>query len=591
MGAPIHLPMGPPPPPMGNLHSFDPFLPCSSHHVAGSRSRSGTGVRVAPQRDVRSAPGSRSSSLPRNMGSGAASAGTTPTSPPQGWPFDLGGAGAPPAQAGPGLEGLLAGMLGQPAGGAPTQEADQNMLAMIQGVMRQVVPLLGGRPGAANPTTIAQFLNTLPDYSYVAGESLVTDLLMTLAQHITFQDMVAIVGQSPSPATLAGLQAPLRQFVTERLLQGGQATRLGMEAAMLAVADDWYGQMEEMERLATVREDVHFPETLHSFVARRPVELAMLVMEADTEAFTAALGPAVRSLLAEAASLCLHCLGGQEGLEAVVTDRLGLLTEDVGPMIRQATQASALQHLRSFVAGVEGDAATLERWLVRPGPQVAPLQAARTERMAARPPPASRAPPPPQAPMDDMDVDDGPPPPPPSAAQPDLPPPNRPEAVRRRPVVPPEAEATFPASLLAIPVTPAVQGDGLADRTLAVLPPAWAPIIARDSAEGRQVGQPYSDAYLAGQPNKRRKLNSERKPGIPMRGEAVISSCLQDALEQTGLAPGSGEAVAGAAAAPGLQQAVEMYTRQSLQERLGGDSDFQDNKERFPAADGFNKGQ
>merc|ERR1719209_641796 len=293
----------------------------------------------------------------------------------------------------------------------------------------------------------------------------------------------------------------------------------------------------------------------------------------------------------QASALCLHCLGGQEGLEAVVTDRLGLLTEDVGPMIRQATQASALQHLRSFVAGLEGDAASLERWLVRPGPQVEPLQAARRERVAARPSQAARAPPPPpQAPMDDMDVDDGPPPPP-SIAQPNVPPPSRPEGVRRRPVVPPEAEPTFPASLLAIPVTPAVQGEGLADRTLSVLPPAWAPIIARDTAEGRQVAQPYSDAYLAGQPNKRRKLNSEKKPGIPMRGEAVISSCLQDALDQTGLVPSSGEAVAGAAAAPGLQQAVEMYTRQSLQDRLGGDSDFQENKERFPAADGFHKGQ
>merc|ERR1711971_1494387 len=83
MGPPIHIPMGPggpmgpPAPPMGNLHAFDPFLPCSSHHVANGRAGARTNVRAA-QRDVRSAPGSRSSSLPRSMNLGTASAGTTP---------------------------------------------------------------------------------------------------------------------------------------------------------------------------------------------------------------------------------------------------------------------------------------------------------------------------------------------------------------------------------------------------------------------------------------------------------------------------------------------------------------------------------
>merc|ERR1719228_2324719 len=132
---------------------------------------------------------------------------------------------------------------------------------MIQGVMSQV---LGGAAGAGGPggqpTTIAAFLNTLPDYSYVSGESLVTDLLMTLAEHLTFQDMVAIVGQNPSPTTLAGLQAPLHQFLRERVLHGVEVTRPNVEAALMAVSDDWYPQMEEAGRLATVRDDVHFPE-------------------------------------------------------------------------------------------------------------------------------------------------------------------------------------------------------------------------------------------------------------------------------------------------------------------------------------------
>ena len=47
--------------------------------------------------------------------------------------------------------------------------------------------VMGAMGGGAQPTTIRQFLNTLPDYNYAEGESIVTDLLMTLAGHLTFQ--------------------------------------------------------------------------------------------------------------------------------------------------------------------------------------------------------------------------------------------------------------------------------------------------------------------------------------------------------------------------------------------------------------------
>lgn len=56
--------------------------------------------------------------------------------------------------------------------------------------MGQVVGAMGG---GGSPTTIRQFLDTMPDYSYIQGDSIVTDLLMTLAGHLTFQDMVGIV--------------------------------------------------------------------------------------------------------------------------------------------------------------------------------------------------------------------------------------------------------------------------------------------------------------------------------------------------------------------------------------------------------------
>jgi hypothetical protein len=65
---------------------------------------------------------------------------------------------------------------------SPNQD-DMNVMNVVQGIMGQVISSLGGQQESR---TIAEFLNTLPDYNYVEGESLITDLLMTLAQHMNF---------------------------------------------------------------------------------------------------------------------------------------------------------------------------------------------------------------------------------------------------------------------------------------------------------------------------------------------------------------------------------------------------------------------
>ena len=119
---------------------------------------------------------------------------------------------------------------------------DQGVMNMIQGVMGQVMGAIGGG-ASANPTTIRQFLNTLPDYHYVEGESLVTDLLMTLANHLTFQDMVSIVTRNPSPATIGDLQQPLRNFILQKLLNGAEPTERNVRAALLRIADEWFDQL------------------------------------------------------------------------------------------------------------------------------------------------------------------------------------------------------------------------------------------------------------------------------------------------------------------------------------------------------------
>ena len=182
-------------PVVGNLNSFDPFLPCSSHHIPNPRTPTGGSrfpYRVPRTGRNESANGtpSRTSSLDRrstvNRPRAPPSQGTTwvTANPPSaGISFAGPGAGGAPP-----LEPFLTGMgniINQMFGGsteAPNQE-DLNVMSMIQGVMGQVANSMSGQHQGQ---TIAQFLNSLPDYNYVEGESMVIDLLMTLAQHINF---------------------------------------------------------------------------------------------------------------------------------------------------------------------------------------------------------------------------------------------------------------------------------------------------------------------------------------------------------------------------------------------------------------------
>merc|ERR1712173_463808 len=97
------------------------------------------------------------------------------------------------------------------------------------------------------------------------------------------------------------------------------------------------------------------------------------------------------------------------------------------------------------------------------------------------------------------------------------------------------------------------------------LPPAWVPIISRDHALPTTSQAPNSDAYLSGQPSKRRKLNAECKP----RGEVtrLIEQSLKEAMDQTGVQPTSGAAtvIEQVVANRNVQVAVEEMARESFQ--------------------------
>jgi len=246
----------------------------------------------------------------------------------------------------------------------------------------------------------------------------------------------------------------------------------------------------------------------------------------------------------------------------VLCCRLAALTEDVGPMISQWTLGSAITHLRSFVSGVEVDQSQVERWVVTTN-MVEARKLAREARLAARNTQANRE-------AVSMEVSPAPIQESGTAAN-----------TITRPITmvpPPDQDLTFPPSLLAIPT---ITSQNSTMSNMSSLPSTWLPIIARDQAVTVTTQQPHSDAYLSGQPSKRRRLNTESKP----RGEVrrLIEQSLQEAMEQTGLQPTGGAAVVmeQVGDSRNIQEAVGQMARESFQERSRDRENFQ--PEKFPA--------
>merc|ERR1712227_819775 len=139
-------------------------------------------------------------------------------------------------------------------------------------------------------------------------------------------------------------------------------------------------------------------------------------------------------------------------------------------------------------------------------------------------------------------------------------------------------------SLLSVPVLSSTTST---PAELSSLPPSWLPIISRDTTVPVPRSNPYSDAYLSGQPSKRRKLNADSKP----RGDVarLLQQSLSEAIDQTGLQPAVGAAAVAeqVTANSAVQDTVETMLRDTIQNRSGDRENF--SRERFPATNKFIK--
>ena len=120
------------------------------------------------------------------------------------------------------------------------EETDEQMMSMIQGVVRQVVNNISMVEDQSN---IGEFLSKSASNHYAEGRSLVTDMMMALANCLVFKDLVDLISSTPSPSTMARLQGTLRQFITEKVLKDSEASKGSIDSALSLIATDWFSQV------------------------------------------------------------------------------------------------------------------------------------------------------------------------------------------------------------------------------------------------------------------------------------------------------------------------------------------------------------
>uniref|UniRef100_A0A8D8WC05 Large proline-rich protein BAG6 n=1 Tax=Cacopsylla melanoneura TaxID=428564 RepID=A0A8D8WC05_9HEMI len=117
------------------------------------------------------------------------------------------------------------------------------------------------------------------------------------------------------------------------------------------------------------------------------------------------------------------------------------------------------------------------------------------------------------------------------------------------------------------------------------IPSDWVPIITRDSQRQRREPNqgPFSDAYLAGMPTKRRKIVTSEKPANNL--SKVISDTMKSALGAAGVSTSSDAIATAAAADPQLRVAYREQVRAQVRESLQSCPDY--TSERYPNSTKF----
>lgn len=530
--------------------NFDPFLPCNSHHIHRYRvSAQQQQQQLQQQQQQQAQPQQQSQSA----GSQTQQEQSRPT------------ASQPTSARSQVLDFLLrqqsyqdrqnfftptgetivvTGSSQQPSTNNVTPEAQQQPERSEHGNLRftifsQLLQRLTG--GAAQPTTtLADFLTNMPDYSYTAGESIFMDVFMTLAQRLTFVDMMDLgLG---NPESLLRTRPHLQQFVSERLLQNeplNPTTAARVVNRLNEELQPYYNILNNTR----LREDIDVVATLNVYNHAVLPNILRTIMEGDSASFATTLMEQCKKYIQQICAIVRYCcLDDIDGMESIVRRLVRQMTDGVPHPLQAWTMTSSVVNFRSYAGSLNVPLEDIQRYFVY--------------RVGNAPSAPQQPPAPPPPPLEPMETDS--------------------ELAECAVAQPLEAAVSMD-----LPVSQSTErsNDVLWQNGL---PQDWVPIITRDvQRQRRQNPQPpFSDAYLSGMPSKRRKLITSAKPQGSL--SQVISQSMATALGAAGMgsAPEADIVAQRAGQDPTLQAAYRDQVRSTVKHNLQKHPDF--TAEKYP---------
>ncbi|KAL0280072.1 UNVERIFIED_CONTAM: hypothetical protein PYX00_001471 [Menopon gallinae] len=407
-------------------------------------------------------------------------------------------------------------------------------------------------------SSIFDFLSTISDTSYVEGESIVADFFVTLATNLTWQDIIELSSMTRTTmveSLMARLQPVLQNFVTLRLLQGETPTREVIARGCERLYVEMRPYIELMQEVR-LRDSIDLVATINNFNRSQLPEIISLIVDPEQnqpEVFGQNVTSRIRNYMRQLIAIIIHCCqDGNQGFDSIIQNCVRLLTRGVPEELQQWTELNSVNILRSYTTNLDVPLEDIQRYVeYRTGGSTAEREQPTepvTEPMETDAPPADgiwNA----SAGISSTD----------------------------------KADDNINDGLVG------VDNENLPDVLIGsetwhnALPSEWVPIITRDTQRQRRQSsqKPFSDAYLSSLPAKRRKLIASSKPQGNL--SQVISDGVRQAINAAGISsPVAEKVIAEAGKDDVLQAAYKEQERVCVSADLKRNPDF--SPSRFPNA-------
>ncbi|XP_052223926.1 large proline-rich protein BAG6-like [Dreissena polymorpha] len=488
--------------------------------------------------------------------------------------------------------------------------------------------------GQAPRQTISDFLSGLgQEHSIPQGEGFLNEIMSCVLSSLQITDLLSVFYGQPTP--LNQVQAPLREFLGRRVLNGAECTPDNVRSSVEDLVESMETEIADTVSAAQCRPHIDFLSTLNRFLEQHFFNLVTFVMnsrESDPH-FGQDLYASVRRFLSELFVLCSRCLGGITQVEALLRSRLAMFTTGVNPLIQQWMVATTTQQFASFIPTITVSEGEVAHFLVyqSAGPQSAGAQrrarsgVKKVSSSAAEA--ASSASTAQSSTQESLSKSSATPK---ASVKRDSSPLREPspkrvsksgvegasEKTNGHPMEtsPPvdarspgaaEVEVDIPLTLSPAreikgaastdmgrskkPLTPVNQptsagAQSASDGWESVVPSDWVPVIMRDieTQRGQAPQRPHSDVYMQGVPPKRRKMMADQKPGDLSNPAHVLPDSIRQAVAAAAVEPISSldNLTTELASDSDLHDAFEAQLSRSLAQRLDNDTDYKSN--RFP---------